>query len=107
GVGVGVQGDVGALGDGRVQQVEQVPPAAGVGCEVHGGVRQVQRAAGLPGQLDHLGVGLQGAGAVGAVVRAVVAAVGGDHPAQLGQFGAGGVHARGVGQAGGHADRAL
>ncbi len=67
----------------------------------------MQGAAGLAGQLHHLGVRLQGARPVGAVVRAVVAAVLRHHPAQLGQLRVLRVHARRVRQPRRHADRAL
>ncbi len=107
GVGVGVECDVGAVRERLVEQGQQLRGPSPVDAEVHGGVGEVQRAPGLAGERHHLRVGLQCTGAVGAVVRAVVAAVGRHHPAQLGQLGVRGVHARGVGQAGRHAHRAL
>ncbi|MGW4750752.1 ATP-binding SpoIIE family protein phosphatase, partial [Streptomyces sp. NPDC004290] len=106
-VGVGVQGDVRARRERLVEQGQQFAGAALVHPEVQGGVRQMQRAAGRAGQLHHLAVRLQGARPVGAVVRAVVAAVGGHHLAQLAELGVPGVHAGRIGEPRGHADRAL
>ena len=75
--------------------------------EVHRRVGEVQRAAGSPGDLDHLAVRLQRALAVRPLVRAVVAAVRRDDRAQLDQFVGGREHAGGVGEAAAHPDRAL
>src|SRR5690606_15858407 len=83
---VGVERDVHAVGDRVVHQRQQLTRAAGVDREVHRGVCQVKRAAGPPGDLDHLGVRLQRTGAVAAVVRTVVAATGCDDLAQRDQL---------------------
>ena len=107
GVRIGVQRDVGARVQRLVQQRQQLGRPALVHPEVHGGVRQMQRAARLPREGHHLRVRLQRAGAVGAVVRAVVAAVRRHHPAQLGQFGVRGVHPGRVRQPRRHPDRTL
>ena len=48
---VAVQGQVAAVGDRPVEQLQQLPRPARVDAEVHRGVRQVERAAGPPGYL--------------------------------------------------------
>ncbi|AGW40353.1 glutamate synthase subunit alpha [Leifsonia xyli subsp. cynodontis DSM 46306] len=106
-VGIGVERDVDAVGEAAVDQLDQLARAAPVDAEVHGRVGQVQGAAGAARDLHHLGVGVQRARAVGALVRRVVPAVGGDHLAERDQFGGAREHPRHVGQPGGEAESAL
>ncbi len=67
----------------------------------------MQRAAGVAREFDHLRVRLQRARSVRPGVRGVEAADLGDHLAQRRKFSGVRVHAGGVGQSAGHADRTL
>ncbi len=101
-VGVRVERDVHTVVKGSVDEVQQFAGPALVFGEVHGGVGEVEGAAGGPAQSDHLGVRVQCALAVGAVVRGVEAAQLPDGPAQSGQFLGAGIHSGRVGEPGGH-----
>jgi hypothetical protein len=70
-------------------------------------VGEVQRAAGAARDVDHLLVGGERAGAVTAVVRAVIAPGARDGLAQRHELRGRGVHAGRVREAGGEAQRAL
>ncbi len=104
---VGVQADVEPFVQALVHELQQLARPPGVDLEVHGGVRQVQRAARAAGDVDHLGVAFERARAVTALVRTEIAAVAGDHGAQGGQLGGVGVHAGRVAQPGREAHCAL
>ncbi|MDI2023427.1 hypothetical protein PJL18_03975 [Paenarthrobacter nicotinovorans] len=92
---------------GLVDQVQEFPGAALVFGEVHGGVGKVEGAAGIAAEGDHLGVGSQGALAVGAVVRCVEAAQLTHRAEEPGKFLGLRVHTGRVGQPGAHAEGAF
>ena len=104
---VGVQGDVRPTFEGPVDQLQQLAGAPAVLGEVHGGVGQVHRASGALADLEHLPVGLEGSGPIGALVGAVVAAVRGDHLTQSHQLLGVCEHPGHVGQARGHPEGAF
>ena len=104
---IGVQRDVEPVRQGRVDHGQQLAGPTRVDAEVEGGVGQVQRAAGPPGDHDHLRVRRQRAGTVRPVVRRVEAAVLGHHLAQRDELVGVGVHAGWVGQAAAQPDRAV